>query len=203
MNNNTAAASGILGSLLCGLGLHARKTTEAGAVYCPRCGKILQPIPMQTIDTIDERSEGNLKGLHLSVQFMARNLVRECAKQGITIKVTSGLRSYEEQNALYEQGRTKPGKRVTDARGGYSNHNFGIAFDVTIFKGKSPVWESPQYKIVGAIGKRLGLEWGGDWKSFQDEPHFQLRPNWAIGMPERTMLAEMRSRKARGIELFA
>lgn len=153
-------------------------------------------------DLIDERSETNLKGLRPEVRDLARNLVREAARHGIKIKVTSGLRTYDEQNALYAQGRTKPGRIVTNARGGYSNHNFGIAFDVTIFNGRNPVWESPQYKIVGAIGKRLGLEWGGDWRGFNDEPHFQLRPPWAAGMAERLMLAEMRSRVARGKDLF-
>ena len=72
---------------------------------------------------------------------------------------------------------------VTNARGGFSNHNFGIAIDITIFKGstdpeqaKTSVFESPLYKVIGALGTEIGLEWGGNWISLKDEPHFQLRP---------------------------
>ena len=115
----------------------------------------------------------------------------------------SGTRTYEEQNALYEQGRTKPGRVVTNARGGYSNHNFGIAFDIGVFEGGRYLGESPAYKAVGAIGMKLGLEWGGNWKSIQDEPHFQLRPAWARELSERDMLAELRARRALGKSAFA
>src|SRR5205085_10929340 len=113
------------------------------------------------------------------IQDTARTLVRMAAETGITIKIISGLRTYEEQDALFAQGRTTPGDRVTNARGGFSNHNFGLAFDVGIFEDGKYVEESPDYKTVGQIGKSLGLAWGGDWKSIQDEPHFELRPIWA------------------------
>ena len=149
-------------------------------------------------EPIDERSERNLSTLLPEVAALGRDLIREAASRGITIKVISGLRTYAEQDALYEQGRTKPGRIVTNARGGYSNHNFGIAFDVGVFDGARYIEESPLYAAVGRIGKSLGLEWGGDWKSIQDEPHFQLRPAWAIGMPEKVMLAQMRIRKQLG-----
>jgi peptidoglycan L-alanyl-D-glutamate endopeptidase CwlK len=105
---------------------------------------------------------------------------------------------------------TKPGRIVTRARGGYSNHNFGIAFDVTIFKGSSdpenartPVFESPLYKAIGALGTDLGLEWGGNWKTIVDEPHFQLRPRWAGGLSEPDMLAGLRQRKTAGKDFYA
>jgi peptidoglycan L-alanyl-D-glutamate endopeptidase CwlK len=68
---------------------------------------------------------------------------------------------------------------VTDARGGYSNHNFGVAFDIGVFESGKYLDESPKYKAAGALGSDLGLEWGGNWKTIQDEPHFQLRPGWA------------------------
>jgi peptidoglycan LD-endopeptidase CwlK len=44
----------------------------------------------------------------------------------------------------------------------------------------------------------MGLEWGGNWKSIQDEPHFQLRPHWAANVSEGEMLAALRSRKDAG-----
>lgn len=134
---------------------------------------------------------------------MARALVQKAAANGIQIKVLSGLRSYAEQDALYAQGRTASGNVVTNARGGYSNHNFGIAFDVGVFEGNRYLTSSPKYKAVGALGMDLGLEWGGSWKSIVDEPHFQLRPNWATDLPERTMLAELRNRLAAGTAVYA
>ena len=51
---------------------------------------------------------------------------------------------------------------------------------------------------MGALGRDLGLEWGGNWITIQDEPHFQLRPSWASDISERDMLAELRSRKDSG-----
>lgn len=152
--------------------------------------------------TVDERSEKTIATLHPQVQPYARALVLKAASAGITIKVISGLRTYEEQNALYEQGRSKSGKVVTNARGGYSNHNFGIAFDIGVWEGGKYADESPKYKAVGALSTGLGLEWGGNWKSIQDEPHYQLRPEWAAGMSEKEMLAELRSRKSAGKGFF-
>jgi len=137
------------------------------------------------------------------VQPMARALVQKAAAAGITIRVLSGLRSFAEQDALYAQGRTAPGPIVTKARGGYSNHNFGIAFDVGVFEGNRYLADSPKYKAVGVLGMDLGLEWGGSWKTIVDQPHFQLRPAWAMDLSERDMLAEMRSRQAAGGPVFA
>ena len=159
--------------------------------------------------TADSRSEKNIATLQPRVRPFARALIEKAAGQGIIIKVTSATRSFTEQDELFAQGRTKPGRKVTNARGGFSNHNFGIAIDITIFKGsadpeqaKTPVFESPLYKVIGALGTEIGLEWGGNWTSIVDEPHFQLRPGWAAEMNERDMLAELRTRKASGKDFF-
>lgn len=161
------------------------------------------PVSSGTGTLADERSERNIATLLPQVQPLARALIESAAAIGIAIKVISGTRTYEEQDALYEQGRTKPGRVVTNARGGYSNHNFGIAFDIGVFEGGRYLDESPAYKAVGAIGMKLGLEWGGNWKTIQDEPHFQLRPAWARNLSERDMLAELRARRALGKSAFA
>lgn len=152
---------------------------------------------------VDPRSEETIATLHERVRPYARALVARAAASGITIKVISGLRTYAAQNALYAQGRSKPGVKVTNAQGGYSNHNFGLAFDIGVFDGARYVEESPRYKAVAAIGLDLGLEWGGTWKTIKDEPHYQLRPAWAAGMSESVMLAELRRRKAAGRDFFA
>lgn len=128
---------------------------------------------------VDPRSEQNIRTLRPEVQPLARKLIETATEQGINVRVISGTRSYQEQDALYAQGRTTGGPKVTKARAGYSWHNFGIAFDVGIFSddGKKYLGESPNYAKVGKIGEALGLEWGGSWKSFVDEPHFQYNPH--------------------------
>lgn len=122
-----------------------------------------------------ERAEKKLVGVHPIVASKARQLIEQAYKDGINVIITQGLRTMEEQNELYAQGRTKPGKIVTNARGGYSYHNFGLAFDFAILNADGSVnWNvDDKWKRVGAIGKSLGLEWGGDWKDFKDYPHFQ------------------------------
>lgn len=122
-----------------------------------------------------ERAEKKLVGVHPLVATKARQLIERAYREGINVIITQGLRTVEEQNELYAQGRTKPGKIVTNAKGGYSYHNFGLAFDFAILKDDGSVsWNvDGKWKRVGAIGKSLGLEWGGDWKDFKDYPHFQ------------------------------
>ena len=175
-----------------------------GAIYERLLKKKIdgQP-PAQAIAMVDARSEKAIATLLPQVQPMARALVQKAAVSGITIRILSGLRSYEEQDALYAQGRSAPGSIVTNARGGYSNHNFGIAFDVGVFEGNRYLGDSPKYKAVGVLGMDLGLEWGGSWKTIVDQPHYQLRPGWASDLSERQMLAEMRSRRASGSAIFA
>jgi peptidoglycan L-alanyl-D-glutamate endopeptidase CwlK len=159
--------------------------------------------PEQAVSKVDERSERNIATLLPEVRPLARALVQRAAQDGIQVKVISGTRSYAEQDALYAQGRTAPGMIVTKARGGESNHNFGIAFDVGIFEGTKYLENSPRYMAVGAIGIDLGLEWGGSWESFADQPHFQLRPTWAAELSEKQMLAALRSRIEAGSSVFA
>lgn len=154
-------------------------------------------------NAVDARSEKNIATLAPEVAPYARALVHEAAEAGIEIKVISGTRTYDEQDDLYEQGRSKPGRIVTNARGGFSNHNHGIAFDIGVFKNGQYVEESPAYAAVGAIGKRIGLSWGGDWTSIEDTPHFELRPRWAKSLSEKEMLAELRRRKDAGMGVFA
>ena len=154
-------------------------------------------------DAVDERSEKCIATLLPEVRPYARALVHKAAANGIRIKILSGYRSYAEQDALYAQGRTQPGSIVTKARGGYSNHNFGIAFDVGVFEGNKYLGESPKYQAVGVLGTELGLEWGGNWKDLIDQPHFQLRPDWAGELGGSALLAALRQRVNAGQPIFA
>ena len=155
-----------------------------------------------TSSGVDERSKKNIDTLLPEVRPYAIALVQKAALNGIQVKIISGLRTYAEQDELYAKGRPDNGPKVTNAKGGQSNHNFGIAFDVGIFEGSEYLSRSSKYKAVGVLGMDLGLDWGGNWKSFKDEPHFQLRPDWANGMAEKEMLAELRYRKAEGMDVF-
>lgn len=122
----------------------------------------------------------DIKMCHPKLQTLANRLVAEGRKQGLIIKLGECFRSVAEQDALYAQGRTKPGSIVTNAKGSsYSSmHQWGIAFDVIRNDGKGAYNNSDGwFDRVGKIGKSLGLEWGGDWTSPVDKPHFQL-PQW-------------------------
>lgn len=117
---------------------------------------------------------------HPRLQKLAAQLLEECSKQGLQIKIGETLRTVEEQDALYAQGRTKPGSIVTNAKGSsYSSyHQWGTAFDIYRNDGQGAYKESGRFfEKVGAIGVSIGLEWGGNWKSIVDKPHFQL-PDW-------------------------
>jgi peptidoglycan L-alanyl-D-glutamate endopeptidase CwlK len=90
----------------------------------------------------------------------------------------SGERSWAEQDELYAQGRTKPGKIVTNAKGGQSAHNFAVAVDFCADKdvtraGLQPDWDVAKYGILAEEAEKLGLEAGLRWK-FMDAPHIQL-----------------------------
>jgi LysM repeat protein len=121
-----------------------------------------------------------LSRLHPLVQARAAAFLELCAHTGLSVLVSQGLRSWEDQNALYAQGRTVPpvGRKhvVTMAKGGQSYHNFGLAFDIVVLDavGKAD-WDvsHPGWSAAGALGKSVGLEWGGDWPRFKDWPHFQ------------------------------
>lgn len=125
-----------------------------------------------------------LTDLHPDLEVKANQMLVECHKQNIDLLITCTYRSKEEQEMLYSQGRTTPGKIVTNAKPGQSAHNTigptglpgAMAFDVVPIVHGKPQWDSkdPIWKSVGDIGKSFGLEWGGDWISFKDYPHFQL-----------------------------
>jgi peptidoglycan L-alanyl-D-glutamate endopeptidase CwlK len=122
------------------------------------------------------KAEDRLSKIHPTLADKARQLIAKAHAEGIDLVVTQGLRTIAEQNALYAQGRTAPGKIVTKAKGGSSYHNFGLAFDIAVRKENGDIdWDTAKlYSRVGQLGKSIGLEWGGDFKSIKDTPHFQL-----------------------------
>ena len=92
------------------------------------------------------------------------------------LQITSTYRDFSSQATLYAQGRTTPGGKVTNAKAGYSYHNFRMACDVApVVNGSIPWNDIDLWDKIGAIGKECGLDWGGDFHSFVDRPHFQIR----------------------------
>jgi peptidoglycan LD-endopeptidase CwlK len=99
-----------------------------------------------------------------------------------------GFRTFEDQDDLYAQGRTKPGKIITNAPGGYSLHNFGLAADYVLDgqvdkPGIQWSWDTKadfnadgrsDWMNMGEIAESCGLEWGGRWRRFPDLPHLQM-----------------------------
>ncbi len=126
------------------------------------------------------------KKLHPWLDHKLGLLLKECAKEGIYLIITEGFRTVAQQNALYAKGRTKPGKVVTNARGSSysSQHMWGVAFDIAVNDTKR-LYDDGLIGRVAKIAKseKVGLGWGGDWKSFRDTPHFYLK-KWGSGTGE-------------------
>ncbi len=139
----------------------------------------------QTIATLLPAVQGHFRAFYEAANAYLKLL-------GYEARFISGTRSYAEQEALYAQGRTKAGPRVTNARPGYSNHNFGVAVDVGLFKAGKYMPESLKYAEIAPIGEKCGLKWGGRWKS-PDRPHYEF--------PTGLTLAQMRARVASGVAL--
>jgi peptidoglycan LD-endopeptidase CwlK len=117
------------------------------------------------------------------IQAVASSL----AAQGITIIVVQGLRTVEEQDALYAQGRTSPGKIVTNAKGGQSWHNFGLAVDCAPENPDNSIdWNAshPQWKAMEAAGVKMGLVSGANWVRIADAPHFQMTGRFPEAAPD-------------------
>lgn len=115
-------------------------------------------------------------------------------------RFTYTLRTFAEQDALFAKGRTAPGAKVTNAKGGLSMHNYGLALDIVLIKdGKDAIWDvkidldgdgKSDWMEVVTIFKEHGWEWGGDWK-FYDAPHFQK----SFGKSVRELLALHNAKK--------
>ena len=138
------------------------------------------------LGAFDARSEGNILGLHIKAQRLAREFLTKAANVPYVVRIISGTRTYAEQDDLYAKGRWggPPGPKVTRAKGGQSNHNFGIAWDVAMFEngrymnGDAPQ-DEPAYRDLAGQALVEGLEWGGAWKNYPDPPHYQLASPYA------------------------
>lgn len=148
---------------------------------------------------IDERTLKNIATLEPKAQDIFKQLVIEAKKiaagMGYEYVAISGNRTFKEQDALYAKGRTAPGPRVTNARAGFSNHNFGIALDFGVFKdGKylddsQPATASQVHRAVSKIAEKYGIDWGGAWSTFKDEPHYEVKSPLSMASKRERILA--------------
>ena len=131
---------------------------------------------------LSQRDIDKINTLHPEIRDSVTKMLQNLKKDGITVEITLAYRSYEEQDALYSQGRNEKGevtdasKVVTNAKGGQSYHNFGLAFDLTVYdKDGKKDWnkDSDSWKKVIAEEKEQGFEAGAEWTDFPDLPHFQ------------------------------
>lgn len=116
----------------------------------------------------------NILDLEPEVQELCYKFIAECAKNGIDVIITSTYRDNESQAALYAQGRTTPGRKVTNAKPGNSFHNHRVAFDFCPIVAGKAAWNDGNLFIhCGRIAKEIGLDWAGDWKTFKEMAHCQ------------------------------
>lgn len=137
---------------------------------------------------MDQYTQQRIAKLHPSVREEVTKIISECdltLTGKAKIRITQGLRTFKEQDALYAIGRTKPGKKVTNAKGGQSIHNYGFAVDIClVIDGNTASWDTVKdwdndkiadwYECVKIFAK-YGWDWGGNWKKLKDLPHFDKR----------------------------
>lgn len=132
-------------------------------------------------DHLDPHRLVRLRGCHPDLQARVRALIDVLASDGLDLVLTQGVRSVAQQQALFAQGRSKPGKIVTmcDGVSKVSNHQpksdgFGYAVDVAWRTSRGDItWEGPWYRL-GTLASAHGLVWGGSWLNFPDRPHLEL-----------------------------
>lgn len=155
---------------------------------------------MLTLDQVKLKSMPRMSGLHPVLMAATMALIERCYARGVPIIITQGLRTIADQNGLYAKGRTQEQlnavglshvkaqpkeTKVTNAIGGTSNHNYGLAIDFALLlpDGRTVSWDTlrdgdkdslPDWSEVVEEAKRLGFEWGGEWRTFKDLPHLQM-----------------------------
>lgn len=115
-----------------------------------------------------------IEDLHPTVKRGAIELLKRCSKLGLNVIITQTLRDVEYQNFLYAKGRTSGGKIVTNAKGGSSYHNYGLAFDICKNVGGHEYDDLKFFESVGKVWEEMGGTWGGNFKSIPDKPHFEF-----------------------------
>jgi peptidoglycan L-alanyl-D-glutamate endopeptidase CwlK len=166
-----AEVDGVFGPATAAAVLRALRAGEDAAGE-PPAPLLLDSRSAEALATLDARCRARFEDFTLVAKATA-------ATYGCDYVAICGTRSWEEQAALYEQGRSQGGRKVTNARPGYSWHNYGVAADYGVFRGKAYLdsTDAPLAAKVHAAcavhAKGCGLAWGGHWKTLKDFPHYQ------------------------------
>ena len=138
---------------------------------------------LKNIATLDVKARQRFEAFAEAAQQIAQAF--GCDYRGIC-----GHRTWEEQDRLFTQ---RP--KVTNSPGGYSNHNFGIAMDFGVFRGRdyldatNPKLADKVHTACGQLASDYGLDWGGDWKRFKDLPHYEISTGLTLAQ-KRKLYAE-------------
>jgi peptidoglycan LD-endopeptidase CwlK len=133
--------------------------------------KLFNPNPK---DNFEYRPSSNsINSLNPHVALLAQRFLDLTRANKLDVHIYNAFRSWNEQDRLYAQGRTMPGQVVTNARGGDSYHNWGLAFDAVPYENGKESTDLNLFKKMGQLGQQVGLEWGGTFISIVDLPHFQ------------------------------
>lgn len=114
-----------------------------------------------------------------AVERRVVSIISDMERLGLPVRLVQGYRSIEEQNKLYAQGRTTAGTIVTNAKGGESFHNYGVAVDF-VFRKQGYNATDAQWELLGKTGEKYGFSWGGRWKGFIDKPHFEITLGYSL-----------------------
>ena len=130
---------------------------------------------MYSREKISSINEMRLSDVKPILAEKCRAVIQLAANEGFTLVVTQGFRTVAEQDRLFLIGRRgiKGERKVTNARGGQSNHNHGTAVDFAFVVNGEISWNEKLYQNIGRWAKQAGLSWGGNWR-FKDLPHVEL-----------------------------
>ena len=131
---------------------------------------------------IDDISHERLRNVNPRLATAIRQMAEMLAQENIFFRVTQGLRPWSIQDSLFAQGRTLAGEIITHARGGESWHNFGMAVDLAVERDGGIDWNAdhPAWKRMIQVGEMLGLYSGSHFRTFPDNPHFQMTGSFPI-----------------------
>lgn len=130
---------------------------------------------------IDTISIKRLIPVHPDLNILIAKALQLAANAGVTIRVTSGVRTAEEQLSAFKSGASKlSGTPKSKGGTGVSEHQYGMAVDLVELVGGKAVWSGASmariHQFVKEASKlvKIPYEWGGNWKGFVDPPHYQL-----------------------------
>lgn len=130
---------------------------------------------------MDNISLSRLAACHPEMCLRGTKFVKMAEANSIDVRITQALRTWEQQDALFAQGRTAPGKIVTNASGGLSGHNFGYCVDFVPDDPNFPKFQADyntshsSWKVLLGLALQCGLAEGAQWRTFPDMPHLYLR----------------------------